>query len=376
MERLETVLLETKQTSEADIMLVKSEAAAHLLALRKLESELETCKAERNDLAKQAETCVEMVKLLENEQAISAKLRKELDEAEERLIYVKNAHSEELKSLQNEYLLRLKAEADGHMLAFQKLEYELETCRTERNNLEKQAKSGAEIAILLETEQAISAALRKQLAGLSEELRSIDQTHQQDLTRHNEDLRKTTESLRLAKEAKKRWKLQANLRQTTIENREIEVNALVEEKKGMQMIIANFEENEGILKARLRELVEKTDTLAEKEAELQKTTLSLEDLSALQITTEKELIELKMQQIPLLQTQVQNLNNEVESLRVTLALREKEKAQVEFQLAEARKHNEAVSQELFCLKSPPPNSIPPLVTNPPPPEPCLSCAIM
>jgi hypothetical protein len=375
VERLEAVLLETKQTSEADLILVKSEAAAHILALRKLESELETCKTERNDFEKQAKTGEEIAKLLEEEQAISAKLREQLEEVEARLIYVKNEHGEEIKSLQNENL-RIKAEADTHLLAFKKLEYELAKCVTERNNLEKQAKTGAEIAILLEKEQAISAALREQLNEHSEELKSVHQAHQQDLIRQNEDLFKATEALRMAKEAKKRWKQQANLRQTTMEHKEIEVSALTEEKKGMQAIIANLEENERISNARLQELLKKQETLAEKDPELQQTTLRLKDLSVLQITTEKELIELKTQQIPLLQTQVQNLNSELESLRAALALREKEKTKAEFQLAEARKHNEAVSQELFKLKNPPLPTIPPQLTSPPPPEPCLRCAIM
>lgn len=376
VERLEAVLLETKQTSEADLILVKSEAAAHLLALRKLESELETCKAERNDFEKQAKTGEEIAKLLEEEQAISAKLREQLEEVEARLIYVKNEHGEEIKSLKNENLLRIKAETDTHLLAFKKLEYELATCITERDDLEKQAKTGAEIAILLEKEQAISAALREQLNEHSEELRSVQQAHQQDLIKQNEDLFRATEALRIAKEAKKRWKQEANLRETTIEHKEIEVNALAEEKKGMQAIIANLEENERILNARLKELLKKPENLAEEEAELQQTTLRLKDLSVLQITTEKELIEIKPQQIPLLQTRVQNLNSELESLRAALAIREKEKTKAEFQLAEARKHNEALSQELFKLKNPPLPTIPPQLTSPPPPEPCLRCAIM
>jgi len=293
IERLEAMLLETQQNKEADLILLKSEASTHLLALTKLKSELETCKAEKSELERQVKLGEEAAALLEKEKAISVTLRGQLNEREKQL------------------------ECAGN--------------------------------------------------DFSAKMEAILQGHEGNLSLWKRDLEEANQALQKAKDAKVRWKEQAGLHQTTIQHRETEVQTLVGEKAKLLDSLEQLRESEAKLRVDLQELTKKEEIWSGREVELQQ---ALKDFSVLHAATEAQLEDLKAQAIPELQDQVQRLTRDLESTQTALALKEREKTKLELQIAESGKQSEALSLPL-CQPTFPPQPI-----NSPPSEACMRCAIM
>lgn len=293
IERLEALLLETEQNNEAAIILLKSEASTHLLAIATLKSELETCKAEKTEQERLVKLGEETAALLEKEEAISAALRGQLAEREKQFECAENDHSAKIKEILRE--------------------------------------------------------------------------HEESLSLLNKALEESNKSSQKAKGGKESWKQQAGLHQTTLQQKEIEVRTLVEEKAKLLSSLEQLKEGEEKLKWSLQELTQKEEIRSSRETELQQT---LHNLSVLHAATEAQLNSLLGQTLPDLQAQVQRLTSDLESTQIALRSREREKAQAEFQVDETRKRSEALSLELSQLKRPTQSS------NPLPPDACLRCAIM